>query len=552
MAKGKSIAPASLVPNKTRIRDDDGFVATIRYVGPVASAKKSEEIYAGVEWDDDTRGLHDGSVISRQTNEIVRHFSLKSKSLIGGSFLRLNKFDTGVELDLKLIQSRYVDPDAPLVAPNNILPYSARTSSGRSKPIEFLGEMGIRKRQQMEDLDDISLRSMGIASVATNGDRDELTRAFEHLKELDVAGNMFSDWDSLFDILRTFPKLTWLSFASNKIYDIPSTMQLGDGMFSRLRVLNVNKCSIGSFETIEILDRLCPNLEELCLAHSDLSDMGGENDDAAPLDGFRHLTLLDCSSCNLDNWNTQVRRLCHLPQLKTLIIDDNYPLTEVSIQKGNSEFESLENLQIAGTAIESWTAIESLSHLPNLQAIRFKKCPLTDEIGSGESRAGTIARLPTIEVLNASQISVKERLEAERRYVSSVSREMLQLSAKSNNPDDKEKDEASIANSFRSLGLYEKYPRFEELVVKHKEQMLLVAQSTAMAGGTISHNALNVTIRSMAAESCTIEPLQKRLPGSLKVGRLKIMCARAFGLDVELQMLHFRSEVRVTCVLLLC
>ena len=543
MPKDTSTITASLIPNKTRIRDADGFVATVRYVGPVASAKNREEIYAGIEWDDEHRGKHDGSVISRQTNEIVRHFSLKVPSQTGGSFMRLNKIDMGVELNMSLIQSRYVDPDAPLVAPNNILPFSARTSSGRDKPIEFLGEMMVRERQQLEDLDEISLRSMGIATMTKNDDREELTKTFGHLKELDVSGNLFSDWDSLFQILRTFPQMNWLSFASNKIYDIPPSMKLKDGEFNLLRVLNINKCSIESFRTIEILDKLCPNIEELCTAYSDLSDMGVDCDGntcTAPLKGFRHLTLLDCSSCSLNSWGNQIQRLSKLPKLETLILEDN-PLRGAYIEKSSNDFEPLNNLQIAGNNIENWGGIETLSCLPNLKTVRFRNCPLTEEIGSGEARAGTIARLPQIDSLNASQISVKERLEAERRYVSNVSRELLLLNAKSKKSDG-EKDGTSLISSFKKLGLHEKYPRFEELMAKHKE-MMLIAQSTSMNGGTISQNALNVTIRSMAAESCTIEALQKRLPSNLKVGRLKLMCARAFGLEVELQRLHFRSEV---------
>ena len=546
MAKDIQAIASALTPNKTRIRDTDGFVASIRYVGPVASAKKTEEIYAGVEWDDGTRGKHDGSVISRKTNEIVRHFSLKTPSQTGGSFLRLNKIDLGVELNLKLIQSRYVDPDAPLVAPNNILPYSARTSSGRSKPIEFLGEMKVRKRQQLEDLDDISLRSMGISKGAYGDERELLTKTFQHLKELDLAGNLFSDWEDLLGILLAFPQVEWLSFASNKIHDIPPHMEMKEGGFGHLRVLNLNKCSIESFRTIEMLNGICPNIEELCIAFSDLSDMSEEEPDelsftVTPLNGFRQLKLLDCSSCNLDSWSNQVRRLAHLPKLRTLILDDNL-LSDPVIDKSNSEFYALENLQIAGTAIDNWTGIQSLSNLQNLKTFRFRKCPLTDMIGSGEARAGTIARLPLIQVLNASQITAKERLEAERRYVSSVSREILQLNNKTKTSNEDE-SKLSAIDAFNKLGLNERYPRFEELVVKHKESMI-VGQSAFMGEGSISNNALNVTIKSMAAESCTSEPLVKRLPASLKIGRLKTMCARTFGLDVELQILHFRSEVR--------
>jgi hypothetical protein len=74
-----------------RVVDEEGYRATVRYIGPVATAKDKEALYIGedipwrhssirgalpsaedcmdgfypegVEWDDPTRGKHDGSVV---------------------------------------------------------------------------------------------------------------------------------------------------------------------------------------------------------------------------------------------------------------------------------------------------------------------------------------------------------------------------------------------------------------------------------------------------------------------------------------------------------
>ena len=68
-----------------------------------------------------------------------------------------------------------------------------------------------------------------------------------------------------------------------------------------------------------------------------------------------------------------------------------------------------------------------------------------------------------------------------------------------------------------------------------------------MAGGgsaqsSLSNDTINVTIHSMAAASCTVEPMSKRLPSSLAIGRLKQMCKRAFKLDIDLQILQFKAD----------
>lgn len=489
----------------TRVRDVDGFVGTVMYVGPVPSAKNATEIYAGIAWDDASRGKHNGSVICRTTNQLVRLFHCQ-----GGSFLRLGKLDLGVTLDPELLQSKYVDMNAPVVAPNNILPHTARTAGGRDKPIEFLGEMNIRKRQQLDDLDKISLRSLGISRACL----DQSMTRFQHLKEIDLAGNLLSDWHVVFTILRQFPLLENVSLASNRILDIPPHILESSppaSSLANISVLNLNSCSIQSFQTIQWIANAMPQLEELCVAYNDLSDI------QTVVHGFDNLSFLDCSSCNLDSWN-KVEYFGKLPRLKHFILNDN-DITNISIQEDS--FQTLRSLQLAGTSIASWQDLDGIRSLPELKSLRFRNTPLTSTMGAGEARSIVIARIPNLEFLNASPISNKERVEAERRYVSSVARELL-LRDENENP------------------ILLLHPRFQELARVHQDSMTTSVGSNH--GGGPATQPVNVTIRSMAADSCSMEPLQKRLPGGLKVGRLKAMCLRAYGLDMDRQLLHAKRE----------
>jgi hypothetical protein len=54
-----------------RVRDEGGHVATVRYIGSVASAKDRSALYIGVEWDDPTRGK------VRTTELFLFHFTHK-------------------------------------------------------------------------------------------------------------------------------------------------------------------------------------------------------------------------------------------------------------------------------------------------------------------------------------------------------------------------------------------------------------------------------------------------------------------------------------------
>ena len=631
MASSSSSSPPSspsptnttdLIPQITRLSDSDGFLATIRYVGPVASAKNSSEIYVGVEWDDASRGRHDGSVVCRRTNGIVRHFRCQNgvrrsennsgsggasgenaaqstpASSTAGSFLRLSKrnsdWTTGIPLTPALLRSRYVPPSAPLVAPANLLPHHALTSSGRKKEIEFVGEQKIRERQQPNNkrMVGVSLRSMGIGGAPPSERGTELAE-FAHLTEMDLAGNLLCTWNDVLDVLASFPHLEKVGLAGNRIGDVDEAIASEaiaseEKEFDKIHMLNLNGTDISSMRTVAWVGSIMPNLEELCLAHCDLSDLdtydadidqsmakmtlhtSNSNNIPRPISSggggilwLANLRFLDLSDCCLTSWTHQVGRLARsLPQLTDLILNDN-PLgvIEAFAEGGNNDaddskyFPSLTTLQLTNADITSWSSIDALhAATPNLKSLRFRSNPITSMISAAESRSVTIARLPKLEYLNASPISDKERVDSERRYVSHVARELLMaetaVAAEMDNEGGEGKstngteDAVAAAKKQRIAAILANHPLFHQLTAKHQDAMSAAraaASGNTATGGSLSHDAINVTIRSMAASSCSTEPLRRRLPGSLAVGRVKILCSRAFGLDVDLQTLHFRS-----------
>lgn len=541
---------SGLVVGRTRVRDADGFLGTVVYLGPVASAKNRTERYAGVEWDDPTRGKHDGTVVCRRTNELVRHF--RASHATGGSFLRLSKMDRGVGLDLNIMTGRYVTQGARLLASaedHYRLPGCyAMTTRGNTKPIELLGETKIRERQQLEDLTAISLRSMGIRGLVDEPSQ-ELVELAKRYVEVDLGGNLLSDWDEVERLLNFFENVANISFASNRLLDIglatKKTFQTNS--FSNITILNLNKCGIKSFSTIHSVAKPLPNLQQLCIAYNDLSDL--QNDlPATPIseDVFQHLTFLDCSHCQLDSWNRQVQFFSHLANLSSLILDDNN-ITTIPPFVANEHFTALRTLQIASNSIDDWSSVDALSRLPNLYSLRFRNNPITSDMGAGEARAITIARMGRLEHLNASFVSNRERTESERRYVRSVARELLMLTTATTTTttgaaisEDDDDDGEDIIRQKKNEHLSH-HPRFESLVKAHSESMVGVGTNTG-GGGGLAQETVNVTLRSMASSSATMEPVCKRLPGSTTIGRLKCLCQRVFGLDAELQILHLSEK----------
>ena len=494
-----AVEVSQLTAGRTRIRDGDGFIGTIVYLGPVASAKNTTEIYAGVLWDDPTRGKHDGSVICRATKDLIRYFSAPP---FGGSFLRLRKIDLGVSLTQDLIQDRYVEMNAPLIAPNNMLPHTARTASGKPKDIELLGELKIRQKQQMEALPKISLRNLGIARLGTGeGPLAEVG----HIQEVDLAGNLLTEWDTIWRITQSFPSLQVLSLASNKLHNIDNPIQQ---TYHQIHTLNLHDCSITNMETLKSLDHSCPNMRELCLASNDLSFLASNE-----IIGFHQLRNFDCSDCHLTNW----RPFRNLPCLETLHLDCNTSLKLEPLLLENS-FSSLKSLSLSETFVETWPELDALLPLPALLSLKFRKTLLTSTMGAAEARYLTIARLPALQVLNSTTISKKERIDAERRYVSYVAREVVW------------KETRDVIND---------HPQYQRLLEQHSDMASLGVHDNSLR---FTAQAINVTIRSMAAASCSMDALHRRMPSTLIIGRVKALCARAFGLDVDLQILHLSEK----------
>jgi hypothetical protein len=447
-----------------------------------------------------------------------------------------------------------------LIAPGNLLPHVARTSSGREKPIEFWGEVKIRGRQQLEVVEEISLRMLGISGPCGVEERREMEESFGHIKGIDLAGNLLSDWQDVFEIMRQFPSLESVSLASNRINDLGLVVA---AEFPRIRALNLNNCNVGSFKSVRLIGQSMPQLEELCLAHANLADIENcistESSSTELESFFQNLVLLDLSDCRLTSWELQILPFGALPKLESLILNDNaiefISITGDIIKTEQSAFPSLASLQLAGNPIAKWTSLDDLNKINSLRSLRLRNTPLTESLGVGEVRSTAIARFPNLEYFNASPISERERLEAERRYVSTVARELLLISSEALLSGNANQSSADAQNDEKPIDpkqaqVYARHPRFQALVSKHKDTMMALTTSDSTNSGKIGEDIINITIRSMAAGSCDVPPLQKRLPRSLQVGRIKAMCARAFGLEVEMQVLHFRVEVSKQNVLI--
>jgi hypothetical protein len=82
-------------------------------------------------------------------------------------------------------------------------------------------------------------------------------------------------------------------------------------------------------------------------------------------------------------------------------------------------------------------------------------------------------------------------------------------------------------------------PRYQELQALYGADLLPMGKH--LEGATLASDLVAITFRNLSFGSGgSLEPVTKKLPLSLAVGRLKLMVKQLFGLEVHLQLLSLR------------
>lgn len=502
-----------------RICDTDSCKGTVKYIGKVASAKNINDIWIGIEWDDSSRGKHDGSCVD---SDGILHRYFHCKSSTGGSFLKPNKIVRGRNFT-EALRERYVALDAPEVAPDAIIPDAfVQTSKGKLKSIQFIGEKKIRVRQQIETVTKISIRNDTVAII------DDIAAIAAHFTEVDLQDNLLFKWSEVAKLTSQLPLLDTLLLQSNKLQQFDTTVKssLSKDCFGNLKVLALNSCNITAFATVQLLEEFLPKIEELYLACNLLSDcpvyLPFEESSAVAVAGFANLRVLDLCECGLDCWG-QVLSLGLLPALEELRLDGN-ALGSV-LPAPASTFVSLSRVSLAYTKLSSWDDVNALSSYP-IQNIRLSHVPLAIGKGLTQVRLEVLARMPKLVQYNASEVKDRERFDAERLYLRQLLRDELDIRAKADD---------SLLASF-----YNTNPRFNELKGRFSGDVVILAETSQ--GGSLASDMITVTLHNVTTSGFGSEPAVKKLPATLTVMKLKMIVKQLFGKATHEQVLSYRNN----------
>ncbi|XP_042516490.1 tubulin-folding cofactor E isoform X2 [Macadamia integrifolia] len=474
---------------------DSRRIGTVKYVGPVEGYSG---IWVGVDWDNG-EGKHDGSING------VRYFQAKCEK--SASFVRPQNLSAGITL-LEGLELRYRG-DSTEEEENQMYVLSARN---RRVAIELVGKNKVQdKLSRFEELVGASLSYLGVSSTVPP---DQMNAVVPNLKELDLTGNLLSDWQDVGVICEGLPALEALNLTNNDMMKQISGLPL----LKSIRILVLSSCGI-TWAQVELLKQSLPAVEELHLMGNNLREIMPSSSNF--VGGFDSLRLLNLEDNCIATWD-EILKLSQLRNLEQLHLNKNnlnhvfYPDYDPWLDLHNGEemmknhykpFENIRCLLLGGNKIEDQASVDSLNSFPNLMDIRLSENPIADPGRGGLPRFILIARLAKVEILNGSEVSPRERKESEIRYVRFVMTKMQ------GNPEEIKK----------------LHPRFVELKERHgiddEKQSVGAAGPQKMGAGLLS-----LTLKCVGASIGEKPLLTKKLPATTTVGKLKVLCESFFNL----------------------
>ncbi|KAK6918072.1 CAP Gly-rich domain [Dillenia turbinata] len=483
-------------------------IGTVKYVGAVEG---HSGLWVGIDWDNGD-AKHDGSFNG------VRYFQATSPK--SASFVRPHNLSRGISF-LDALKLRYCNHSSTKQEEDEMYVLSA---NNQRVSVQLVGKEKIEdKLSRFEELTTASLSYLGVNST---GCSSEISAIVSNLKELDLTGNLLSEWKDVGAICEQLPALRVLNLTNNRM----SHEVKGLPSLENIRVLVLNNTGVDWLQ-VEMLKQWMPAIEELHLMGNNITAIIPAF--SSVVEGFNSLCLLNLEDNYLDQWD-EILKLSQLRSLEQLYLTKNnlrkifYPdhqkMQEVfndykSIESSHQPFQNLHCLLLGCNNIEDVASVDSLNLFPSLVDIRLSDNPIADPGKGGIPRFAIIARLAKVKILNGSEISSRERKDSEIRYVRSI------LSKFYDSPEE----------------IKRFHPRFAELKSLHgiedERPSVGATGPQKMASGLIS-----ITLKCVGASIGEKPPVTKKLPATTTVGKLKMLCESFFKLKSVKLKLFLQEE----------
>ncbi|KAI1376349.1 Thioesterase/thiol ester dehydrase-isomerase [Hypoxylon crocopeplum] len=477
----------------------DGAVCTVRYVGEVSGTSGS---WLGVEWDDPTRGKHDGS------HKGVRYFTCRSKSPTAASFVRPTRPVEKPQSFVAAVGEKYASE----LAQTNVIKFS-------NKVAEEVGFDKIQRKQaQLSELKVVIVDGARIASAYSDGDKP-ISQICPKIVELDLSRNLFRKVNTVVAICSELPALRSLRLNGNRFQDIFDDEGL--------------KSAEDSLENIKdlALEETFMSWEEICHIATKFKTLTTLIACANQLSSLPDVPLLTLASTlvslNLEFNNfiaiADVACLARLASLRNLHLKGNF-ITTITQDSSNSQpvfSTSLKYLDLSYNQVSSWAFVDGLPiSFPGLTSLRFSHNPVYDnpdpefstqsKTVTEEAYMFTVGRLANLKALNFGTIPNSDRQDAEMFYLTRIAKHLAAIP---------ESQEAEVIKQHR---------RYEELCELYGPPVVNRRKEINPAFLEARLVAVNFTFHPTSKGGEVVERMT-RIPKSFDIYAVKGIAGKLFG-----------------------
>uniref|UniRef100_A0A0W0FPT5 Tubulin-specific chaperone e n=1 Tax=Moniliophthora roreri TaxID=221103 RepID=A0A0W0FPT5_MONRR len=270
------------------------------------------------------------------------------------------------------------------------------------------------KFSDLERLREVSLENELIARADPPG---MIRKTCPNIRGLNISTSLLPSWSAVIDIAAELPSLQRLALNRNRL-ELLLDPQKGATAFNNLLELELNG-TLTTWSEFQKITAFMPRLHAVEMGYNRLGRLTSSDSLNSPIQ------CLNLDTNELSDWNNFRDAAKSFPRLERVIMASNHIASIPCPATSDSILGGLASVFITSNQLSSWKDIDALSlWCPALQVLSLAGNPLVDDPESQESRYSrqfTIARIPTLVVLDSATISLKERTDSELFYLSYIS-----------------------------------------------------------------------------------------------------------------------------------
>ncbi|KAG8217681.1 hypothetical protein J3R82DRAFT_5834 [Butyriboletus roseoflavus] len=359
----------------TRFHLSPGHLGTIKYIGHVTG---TDGLWYGVEWDDPTRGRHDGVKDGKRYFNCRYAFSVPSSSYqynqisLGsisnaGSFIRPSTSLSFGRSFLTALTMKYVEAEHG----SDTLEKVVLGSSDGAIEVEAVGLDKVRRN--LGNLGRLREVSLDYELVATGDAKGVILATCPNIRGLDLSAVLLATWNAIASITVELPHLERLALNRNRF--LPLEYEPPILAFSRLRELQLNSTLI-SWADFRDVAKFMTSLRSVELGHNYLESLSARSSSAVT-----ELVSLNFEGNHLDDWIQTADSLRDLTTLQRLILAGNGIHSIPPLSSAPSPLQAIRDLVLSRNDLGQWQYMDALhGWCPDLESLRVVGNPLTEGV----------------------------------------------------------------------------------------------------------------------------------------------------------------------------